>query len=86
MCSEHLLAHLTHSDELSFEPGVILDSLEAGQLTARHVDDAVVHIRVLGRGVVAPDNHIPYAAGGNTAAHGHLQQQQQIKDREHIQG
>lgn len=81
----HLVFHLTHSDELSFEPGVILDRLEAGQLTARHVDYAVVHVRVLGGGVVAPDNDIPYVAGRNTTAHGHLQQQPHVKDREHIQ-
>lgn len=69
----HLLAHLTHGDELSFEPGVILDGLEAGQLTAGHVDYAVVHVRVLGGGVVSPDNDIPHATGRDTTAHGHLQ-------------
>lgn len=81
----HLVSPLTHSDELSFEPGVVLDGLEAGQLTAGHVDQAVMHVRVLGGRVVAPDDDVPHVAGRNATAHSHLQQQQNMKDREQIQ-
>lgn len=64
---------LTHSDELSFKPGFILNSVKAGKLTSRHVNHTVMHIWVLGGGVVAPDDHILNMGCRNTTTHRHLQ-------------
>lgn len=67
-----------HSYEISFEPGVILDGVEAGELTAGHVDQAVVHVWVLGGWVVAPDDHVLHVGGRNAAAHRQLQDTKQV--------
>lgn len=63
----------THSNEIAFKPIIILDCIKAGQLTAGHVDLAVVNIWVLCGGVVPPDDHILHLSGWNTTAHCHLQ-------------
>lgn len=63
----------THSDELSLKPGFVLDGVEAGELTPRHVNHTVMHIWVLGGGVVAPDDHVLHMGRRNTATHCHLQ-------------
>lgn len=65
---------LTHSNEISFKPGFVLDSIEAGELTPRHINHTVMHIWVLGGGVVAPDDHILNMGGRNTTTHRHLQE------------
>ncbi len=75
---------LTHSDEISFKPDIILDCIKAGELAPRHVDHAVMHVWVLGGRVVAPDDHILHVGGRNAAAHRHLQDRS-IKDRKQIQ-
>lgn len=64
---------LTHSDELALQPGIVLDSLEAGELAAGHLDHAVMHVGVLGGRVVSPDDHVPHGGGRDAAAHRHLQ-------------
>lgn len=66
---------LAHSDEISFKPGIILDCFKAGELATRHVDQAVMHVWVLGRRVVAPDDHIFHMGGRNATTHCHLQEQ-----------
>lgn len=75
---------LTHSDEISCKPGIILDCIKAGELATRHVDQAVMHVWVLGGRVVAPDDHILHVGRRNATAHRHLQDRI-IKDRKQIQ-
>lgn len=75
---------LTHSNEISFKPGIILDGIKAGKFTTRHVDQAVMHVWVLGGRVVAPDDHILHMGGRNATAHRHLQDRS-IKDGKQIQ-
>lgn len=63
---------ITHSNEISFKPGIILYSIKAGELTSRHIDHTVMNIWVLGGRVVTPDDHILHLACRNTTPHCYL--------------
>lgn len=68
----------THRDEVSPEPGVVLDSLVSVRLGPVDVDLGMVHIRVLGGGVVAPDDDVLNLVRGHTAAYRHLEESSSI--------
>ena len=63
----------THRDEVSSEPGVVLDDLVGSHLAALDGDLGVVDVGVLGGGVVSPDDDVLHVVGGNAATHRHLQ-------------
>lgn len=63
----------THRDEVSSEPGVVLDDLVGSHLAALDGDLGVVDVGVLGGGVVSPDDDVLHVIGGNAATHRHLQ-------------
>lgn len=62
-----------HRDEVSSEPGVVLDDLVGSHLAALDGDLGVVDVGVLGGGVVSPDDDVFHVVGGNAATHRHLQ-------------
>lgn len=63
----------THRDEVSSEPGVVLDDLVGSHLAALDGDLGVVDVGVLGGGVVSPDDDVLHVIGGNATTHRHLQ-------------
>lgn len=66
-----------HRDEVSSEPGFVLDGVVGGRLGAVEVDLGVVDVGVLGGGVVPPDDDVLHFVGGHAATHRHLQ----VRDR-----
>lgn len=63
-----------HRDEVSSEPGFVLDGVVHGRLGAVDVDLGVVDVGVLGGGVVPPDDDVLHFVGGDAATHRHLQE------------
>lgn len=63
---------ITHRDEVSSEPGIVLDGLVGFRLGSLEVDLSVVDIGVLGGGVVAPDDDVLHLVRGHATAHRHL--------------
>src|SRR5438874_4915846 len=61
-------ALLDDLDELAFQPAVIVDDLEHGQAG----DAGVVRVRVLSRGMVAPDRHVRDGRHGSLGLLGQL--------------
>lgn len=62
-----------HRDELSSEPRLVLHSLVHARLSAMKVHLGVVDVRVLGGGVVPPDDDVLHFVRGDTATYRHLQ-------------
>lgn len=63
----------THRDEVSSEPRLVLHSLVHARLSAMKVHLGVVNVRVLGGGVVSPDDDVLHFVRGDTATYRHLQ-------------
>lgn len=62
-----------HRDEVSSEPRLVLHSLVHARLSAMKVHLGVVDVRVLGGGVVPPDDDVLHFVRGDTATYRHLQ-------------
>ena len=63
----------TYLDEVSLEPGVVVDGLvHALLLPVLRNDSGMSHIRKLGGRVVAPDDHVLYLVRPDAASAGNL--------------
>ena len=71
---------MTHGDEVSSEPGLVLHGVVGVLLYSLDGDLGVVHVGVLRGRVVPPDDHVLHFVRRNTAAHRHLQD----RDRHYI--
>lgn len=63
----------THWDEFPPEPRLVLDGVVGRHLGAVDVDLGMVDVRVLGGGVVPPDDDVLHVVGRDAATHRHLQ-------------
>ena len=62
----------THLDEVSLDPSIILDGIIDRCLRSILLDIGMGHIRELGGGVVAPDNHVSHSICSHTHASSNL--------------
>lgn len=70
-CSGEVVS--AHRDEVSSEPRLVLHSIVHACLSAMKVHLGVVNVRVLGGGVVPPDDDVLHFVRGDTATYRHLQ-------------
>ena len=61
-----VLIYCTYSNEFSIEPSIVIDSLKDCLPTSGNVDVSMGSIRILGRGVVTPDNDIGHCVSCHT--------------------